>query len=349
MDPMKAFLTTAILLASASAYAQVALKTPEQSPAATVGQTVGMTEISVVYHRPAVGGRPIWGQLVPYGEPWRAGANENTTIMFSSDVKVGGKPLKAGTYGLHMIPTAKDWTIAFSNVSVAWGSFTYDQKEDALRVTVTPRATTASQERLLYRFDDPTDTKTTLVLAWEKLEVPITIEVETPKVVMASIRQQLRGTAGFSWEGFAQAANYWLKNGGPLDEALKLADRSIGMNENYQNLTVRAAILEKQGNAKGAAELRTKAQTVATENDLSQAGFQLLRADKKPDEALKLFQSTLARFPDSLLSHVGVGEVLAGKGDKPGAIAEYTKALALSKDPAQKKRIEGRIAKLKGP
>ena len=346
---MKAFLTTAILLVSASAHAQVALKTPEQSPAATVGQTVGMTEISVVYHRPAVGGRPIWGQLVPYGEPWRAGANENTTIVFSSDVKVGGKPLKAGTYGLHMIPTAKDWTIAFSNMSAAWGSFTYDQKEDALRVTVTPRATTASVERLLYRFDDPTDTKTTLVLAWEKLEVPITLEVETPKVVMASVRQQLRGQAGFSWEGYNQAANYWLKNGGPLDEAGKLIDRSIQMNENYQNLTTKAAIVEKQGNAKAAADLRAKAQTVATENDLNQAAFQLLRTDKKPDDALKLFQSTLARYPDSLLAHVGVGEVLAGKGDKAGATAEYTKALAISKDPAQKKRIEGRIAKLKGP
>jgi predicted negative regulator of RcsB-dependent stress response len=346
---VKAFLATLVLFASATAHAQVALKLPDQSPAASVGQTVGLTEISVVYHRPGVNGRPIWGKLVPYGEPWRVGANENTTITFSTDVKVGGKPLKAGTYGLHALPTAKDWTIMFSTMSVAWGSFTYDQKEDAARITVTPRATTASEERLLYRFDDPTETKTTLVLAWEKLEVPITIEVETPKVAMASVRQQLRGPAGFSWEGYLQAATYWQKNGGPVDEALKLVDRSIQMNQNYQNLTLRAAIVEKQGNAKAAADLRAKAQTLATESDLAQAGFQLLRGDKKVDEALKVFQSTIARFPESVLAQAGLGESLAAKGDKPGAIAAYTKAQSLSKDPAQQKRIEARIAKLKAP
>ena len=349
---MKALLISAslpILFASVTAHAQVALKTPEQSPAATVGQTVGLTEITVVYHRPAVAGRPVWGGLVPYGETWRAGANENTTIAFSSDVKVGGKLLKAGTYGLHTLPTAKDWTIMFSTMASAWGSFTYDQKEDAARITVTPRAAAASVERLQYRFDDPTDTRTTLVLAWEKLEVPIVIEVETPKIVMASIREQLRGPAGFSWEGYLQAASYWQKNGGPADEALKLVDRSIQMNENYQNLTLRAVLVEKQGNAKAAAELRAKAQTVATETDLNQAGFQLLRADKKIDEALKLFQANVARFPESVTAHAGLGESLAAKGDKPGAIAAYTKALALSKDPAQKKRLEGRMAKLKAP
>jgi predicted negative regulator of RcsB-dependent stress response len=346
---MKATLTTFVLLVSATAHAQVALKTPEQSPAATVSQTVGLTEITVSYHRPAVAGREVWGKLVPYGEPWRVGANENTTITFSSDVKIGGKPLRAGTYGLHALPTAKDWTIMFSTMSAAWGSFTYDQKEDALRVTVTPRTTAASQERLLYRFDDPSETKATLVLAWEKLEVPIAIEVETPKVVMASVRQQLRGPAGFSWEGFVQAATYWLKNGGPLDEAGKLADRAIQMNENYQDLSIKAAIVEKQGNAKAAAELRAKAQTLATEADLNQAAFQLLRGDKKVDEALKLFQANAQRFPESLLAQVGLGEALATKGDKPGATAAYTKAITLSKDPAQKKRIESRIAKLGAP
>ncbi len=345
---MKAFLATLVLFLSATAHAQVALKLPEASPAATVSQTIGLTEITVVYHRPAVGGREVWGKLVPYGEPWRAGANENTTIMFSSDVKIGGKALKAGTYGLHMIPTAKDWTIAFSTMTAAWGSFTYDQKEDALRVTVTPRTNTASEERLSYRFDDPSETKATLVLTWEKLSVPIAIEVDTPKVVMASIRQQLRSLPGFGWQGPSQAANYWLKNGGPLDEALKLVDRSIQMNENYQNLSVRAAILEKQGNAKGAADLRAKAQTLATETDLNQAGYQLLAA-KKMDEAIKVFQTNVDHHPDSWNAQDSLGEALAGKGDKPGAIAAYTKALALVKDAIQKKRIEGVLAKLKAP
>jgi hypothetical protein len=345
---MKAFLTLAILFTAATAHAQVALKMPEASPAATVTQTIGLTEVTVVYHRPAVAGRPVWGQLVPYGEPWRVGANENTTVTFSSDVKIGGKPLRAGTYGLHMIPTAKDWTVAFSTMAAAWGSFTYDQKEDALRVTVTPRPSATSEERLLYRFDEPTDTKATLVLAWEKLAVPVVIEVETPKIVMASIKQQLRGPAGFTEAGYTQAANYWLRNGGPLDEALKLADRSIQMRPTYPGMMVRAAILDKQGNAKGATEQRAKAQALATEADLNQAGYRLV-ADKKLDEAIKLFQSITERFPESWNAQDSLGEALASKGDKAGAIAAYTKAAALVKDPVQKKRIDATLAKLKAP
>jgi hypothetical protein len=345
---MKARLATLVLFSSATAHAQVALKLPEASPAATVTQTIGLTEVTVVYHRPAVSGREIWGKLVPYGEPWRAGANENTTITVSSDVKIGGKPLKAGTYGLHMIPTAKDWTIAFSTMSVAWGSFTYDQKEDALRVTVTPRTNATSEERLSYRFDDPSETKATLVLTWEKLSVSIAIEVDTRRVVMASIKQQLRSLPGFAWQGYNQAAAYWLRAGGPLAEALKFADRSIQMMPTYQNQMTRAAILEKQGNAKGAAEQRAKAQSLATEADLNQAGYRLL-ADKKIDEAIKLFQTIAERYPESWNAQDSLGEALATKGDKPAAIAAYTKALSLAKEPAQKKRIEATLAKLKAP
>jgi tetratricopeptide (TPR) repeat protein len=343
---MKTLLIIAVLFASATAHAQAGLKLPEQSPGATVTQTVGATDITVVYHRPATNGRAIWGGLVPYNEPWRAGANENTTIQFSTDVKVGGKALKAGTYGLHMIPTPKEWTIAFSTMSVAWGSFTYEQKEDALRVTVTPRTAPSSQERLLYRFDDPGDTKATLVLAWEKLEVPIAIDVDTPKVVMASIRAQLRGPAGFSWQGYNQAANYWLRNGGSLEEALKFADKSIQTNATFPNQMTRAAILEKQGNAKGAAELRAKVLPTASEADLNQYAYRLV-GEKKLDEALKLFQTNVEKHPDSWNAHDSLAEALATKGDKAGALAEYNKALSLTKEPAQKKRIEGQLARLK--
>jgi tetratricopeptide (TPR) repeat protein len=247
-----------------------------------------------------------------------------------------------------MIPTAKDWTIAFSTMSVAWGSFTYDQKEDALRVTVTPRTNATSEERLSYRFDDPSETKATLVLTWEKLSVSIAIEVDTPRVVMASIKQQLRSLPGFAWQGYNQAAAYWLRAGGPLAEALKFADRSIQMMPTYQNQMTRAAILEKQGNAKGAAEQRAKAQSLATEADLNQAGYRLL-ADKKIDEAIKLFHTIAERYPESWNAQDSLGEALATKGDKPAAIAAYTKALSLAKEPAQKKRIEATLAKLKAP
>jgi predicted negative regulator of RcsB-dependent stress response len=342
---MRALLAIAIVLGSATA-AHAQLKLPEASPAATTEQTIGITEVKVVYHRPAVNGRTIWGQLVPYNEPWRCGANENTTVTFSSDVKVGGKPLKAGTYGLHMIPTQKEWTIAFSNMTTAWGSFTYDQKEDALRITVTPKTEATSEERLSYGFDDVAETKGTLVMRWEKLAVPIAIEVETPKVVMASVRGELRGLAGFRHETLTQAARYWLRNGGNLDEALKFIDTAIQRGGQFQAHTVKAQILEKKGNAAGASEERNKAQAVATENDLNQQAFALVN-DKKIDEAVKLLVAATQRFPDAWNLQDSLGEVLALKGDKTAALAAYNKALSLTKDPTQKKRIEGAIAKLK--
>lgn len=341
---MRALLTTLIMLGSATAYAQ--LKLPEASPAATVEQTIGITEVKVVYHRPEVKGRTIWGQLVPYNEPWRAGANENTLVSFSSDVKIGGKPLKAGTYGLHMIPTQQEWTIAFSTMTTAWGSFTYDPKEDALRVTVTPRTEATSEERLSYGFDDVTDSKATLVLRWEKLAVPIAIEVDTPAVVMAHVRGELRGTAGFRAETLTQAARYWVQHGGNLDEALKFADTAIQRGGQYGSHMVKAQILEKKGNAAGAADERKKAQAVAGENDLNASAYALMN-DKKVDEAIKVLMGAIQRFPDSSNLQDSLGEALALKGDKAGARAAYSKALALAKTPAEKKRIEGSIAKLK--
>jgi hypothetical protein len=335
------------LLAS-STVVHADLKNPQASPASSVEQTVGLTDIKVTFHRPAINGRKVWGELVPYGEVWRAGANENTTVTFSSDVKIEGKPLRAGTYGVHMIPTQKDWTVIFTNMAVAWGSFTYDVKEDALRVSVKPRQASSNEERLTYRFDDPTNTKTTLVLAWEKLAVPVSIEVDTPKVVMASMRGELRGLPGFAPEGWAQAAAYWVKNGGPLDEALKMADKSIGMRPTYGSLNTRAAILDKQGKANDAKEARAKAMAIATENDLNLHAYGLI-ADKKVDEAIAEFKTIVDKFPASWNAHDSLGEALALKGDKAGSIAMYEKALALVKDPVQKKRIEGTLQRLKQP
>src|ERR1051325_4681111 len=129
------------------------LELPDVSQLADVKQRVALTDIKIVYHRPLVNGRKIWGGLVPLGEVWRAGANENTTVELSSDVNVEGQALPKGTYGLHMIPTADTWTVIFSKMATAWGSYTYDQKEDALRVTVKPRAI-EMEEALEFEFED---------------------------------------------------------------------------------------------------------------------------------------------------------------------------------------------------
>jgi Protein of unknown function (DUF2911) len=335
-----------LLLCSFSSLAQPVMKTPDASPTATVSQTVGVTEIKVTYGRPAMKGRTIWGQLVPYGEVWRAGANANTTVSFSSDVTVAGKPLRAGTYGLHVIPTAKDFTLIFSNFSGAWGSYTYDQKEDALRVVTTAVTLPTSQERLTFGFEGLSDTQATLVMQWDKLSVPVKIEVDTPKVVLAGMRTKLRGMEKFFWRGWYEAASYALTSGQPADEALKLVDQSIAVSANFTNQMLKAAILEKKGNAKGAAELKAKVLPLATQEELLEVGFSMLE-QRKLDDALTLMQAAEKRFPESTDVQEGLLEVAKAKGDKAAAIAAAERGLTLAKDPAQKKRFEKSIAQLK--
>lgn len=337
------FLVVSALSASA-ALAQPALTFPQASPKASISQTVGLTEIEIRYHRPAVNKRTVWGDLVPYDEVWRAGANENTTISFSTPVTVNGKPLAAGTYGLHMIPTKGDWTIAFSNMSVAWGSFSYDEKEDALRVTAKPRPA-QFEERLSYRFDDPTDDSVTVAMRWEKVDVPFTVEVDTPAVVIASLRNELRGPPRFGWQGWNGAAAYAMRNKVNLDEALTWVDRSISMQENFTNLRTKAGILEAKGDAKTAAELRDKAMKIATEADINAYGYQLLGAGKT-DEAIEIFRKNVKDYPKSWNTYDSLGEAYDRKGDKKLAAENYRKAQNMTKDPEQKKRIAGILTRM---
>lgn len=336
--------TVAVL--GSSAVAQEGLKTPQASSAASVSQTVGLTDIAVSYHRPAVGGRKVWGDLVPYGEVWRAGANENTTIKFSTPVKIGGKPLAAGTYGLHMIPTAKSWTVIFNTLSVGWGSYSYDAKEDALRVTVTPQPTTDSVERLDYTFDDPTDHSVTVTLHWEKLKVPFAVEIDTPAVVMASMRQELRGVAQFNWRAWSQAADYWATHGGKLDEAQRFADRGLKMNESFVSLFASAEVADKKGNTKLAASLREKGTKVANEAELNNYGYALL-GEKRVDDAIGVFQKNVQQHPESGNTYDSLGDGFLAKGDRKLATDAFTKALALAKDEPTKKRLNKTLAKLK--
>ncbi len=334
------------IAAPAALLAQVPpLVLPQASPEASVTQTVGMTEITIRYHRPAVNKRKIWGGLVPWGEVWRAGANENTTISFSSPVTVEGQKLAAGTYGLHMIPTEKDWTVAFSNVSSAWGSFSYDAKEDALRVTVQPKKTDF-EERLSYTFEDPTDGSVTAFLRWEELAVPLRIAADTTAVAVESLRGQLRGLPRFTWQGWNRAAAYCLEKGVNADEALQWADRSIALNENFTNLRTKAGLLEKKGDAKSAAELRAKGLQLATEPEMNLYGYELL-GQQKFDEALAVFQKNVKDYPKSWNTYDSLAEAYAKKGDKKLANDYYAKALAMTKDETQKKRISEALAKLK--
>ena len=339
-------IVAALMLAAVPAAAQQGLTQPNASPAASVSQTVGLTELKVTYHRPSVNGRKVWDGLVPFGQVWRAGANENTTLSVSSPVKLGGKTLPAGVYGVQMIPTAKQWTVILSHMAVAWGHYGYDPKEDALRMTVTPQPSERFEERLSYSFDDPTESSTFVVLRWEKLKVPFKVDVDTPAVVMASMRNELRGAAQFQPRPWAQAADYWLTHGGSLDEAQKMADRSIAMQEGFQNLTVRAAVAEKKGDAKTAAAMRARAMAVASELDLNVYGYTLL-GQKKLDEAIAVFRSNVDAHPASWNVYDSLAEAYATKGDNKAAAESYAKALTLVKDAPNRTRIEQTLSRLK--
>jgi hypothetical protein len=167
------------------------LDLPRQSQRAQVSQRIGITDITISYHRPLVNDRKVWDGLVPYGKVWRAGANENTTIAFSDPVLIEGKPLDKGTYGLHMIPNADEWTIIFSKNSTSWGVFTYNEAEDALRVTVKPKAADV-HNALTFDFDQLQPDSAVVELEWEKIAVPFKVSVDVHDVVQASLKKQLR-------------------------------------------------------------------------------------------------------------------------------------------------------------
>ena len=316
---------------------------PRESPAAVVSQTVGLADFRVSYSRPAVNGREVWGALVPFGEVWRAGANENTVLAVTAPFTVGGTKLPAGRYGLHMIPTATTWTVIVSRQANAWGSFRYNSAEDAVRFTVTPKPADMT-ERLQYTFDDLRDDGVTLTLRWEKLAVPIALAFEPDRVVLDSLTTQLRGIPQFFPDGWGNAAT-WAVQHGHLAEASAWADSAIKIQPRYDALSVKATVLARQGDAAGADSLRRRALAIANEQQLNAAGYQLLGA-KKVDEAIALFQRNAKAHPDSWNVWDSLAEAYAIKGDKKLAVANYRKAAAMTGDEIQKDRIAKAIAAL---
>ena len=233
------------MLFAGTAYSQAVTTQPRVSQKAVAYQIIGLSKTKVVYSRPAVKDREVWGKLVPYNAPWRAGANENTTITFGDDVKIEGKELAAGTYGLHMIPTETTWEICFSTNSTAWGSFSYDPKQDGLRVKVTPTKSDHFYELLTYTFDEVEAESAVCALQWADKKIPFKVEVDVHTVVLASLRDELQTQAGFTWMGWNEAANYCLKNKVNYKEGLGWATRSAFINPNSQNLMTKAQLTAK--------------------------------------------------------------------------------------------------------
>jgi len=336
----------AMTLVVTSADAQLPLfELPRVSPAASVSQRIGLTDVTVDYHRPGVKGRQIWNQLVPWDQVWRAGANENTTVTFSTPVIISGKILNAGTYGLHMIPSQTYWTVILSFQHEAWGSFSYDEAEDAVRVTVTPEET-AYEERLLYTINDLTDDSCVISLRWEKVKVSFPVEVNVDAVVVRALEDGLRGLSRFTWRGWQQAAEWCVQNDTHLDLAMGWIDRSIRMNRNFTNVRVKATLLEKQGATDEAAALMNDAMSLATEVEINAYGYQLV-GQGQLERAIAVFEKNVEDYPDSWNAYDSLAEAYASRGDTKKAIQNYEKALGIVDDPQQKQRIETILARIK--
>jgi len=328
---------------TAWAQAQFQVTLPEASPAATVTQTVGLTDITVTYHRPAVKGRAVWGALVPWGEVWRAGANENTTIAFSTPVTVGGKELAAGTYGLHVIPNERQWTFVLSSVAWAWGSFTYDQAEDVVRVAVAP-AEAPFAEHLVYTVEMPAAGQAAVTLHWERKQASLPVAIDVHAVVLASMERQFRGPQQYNWQAWNTAARYCVTNKVALDTGMQWVDRSLAMNEAMPNLMTKADLLAAKGDAAAAAPLRERALAAGTEAEVNAYGYQLMGAGKV-DEAIVVLARNVKAHPASWNCYDSLAEAYAAKGDARMAIELYTRARSLA-PAAQHTRIDGELARL---
>lgn len=340
-----ASLVIATLIATISpCQAQSALlDLPRDSQRAQVTQRVGITDVTIRYHRPLVKGRKVFGGLEPYGKVWRAGANENTTIEFTDDVKVEGQPLAKGIYGLHMIPGESDWTVIFSKNSSSWGSFSYNQAEDALRVTVKSHPD-EMHEALTYDFDDPKPNAVTIVLRWDKIAVPFKVEVNTPQIVEASLHNQLRGRAQYEWQAWDEAANYLADNKLNPEEALKDADQSIQVEERFENLITKARILEALNRKDEAAAARNKAIAMGNAIQIHVFGRQLQRQGRQ-EEAFDVFRTNIKRYPDHWLAHNDAARLACAKGDFDTAVKEM-RLSAAGADTQNKPAIEALVKRL---
>jgi hypothetical protein len=258
-----------------------AMRLPQISQGASVKQTIGLNDVTITYSRPGVKGRKIWGGLVPYGAVWRTGANSATTIQVSEDVLVEGQPLPAGTYSLHTIPGDKEWTLIFNKQANQWGSYSYDEAKDAIRVKVTPVPGQA-QEWMQFRFEDPTINSARVVLAWENLQVPFTIknQTDTNEKVVAMLRDATARAKPDDWQTYYRGGNYLVQNRIYMDEARAWLDKAIAISPTPPVYYAKARYFDAAGKTKEAIAELDKA-LAAAKPDTSPALLEELRNVRK--------------------------------------------------------------------
>ena len=336
------------------------LNLPRNSQRATVSQQIGISEVSIAYSRPAVNNREIWGKLVPFGmndlgfgtassSPWRAGADENTVIEFSDDIKIEGQDLAAGKYGLHMIIKENGTaTIIFSRNHTAWGSYFYAPKEDALRVEVVTK-TIPHTEFLTYDFPEMDSNGATIALNWEKKQIPFRIAFDVGAIVLDDIRQKLQGEAGFQRQNWEQAANFSLNNGGDLTEALGWINNAMEgqffSSKTYNNMAIKAQILHKMGQKAEVLAMIPDMADMANTNEMNNLGYMLLNMGEN-DMALKYFKINAKNNPTNANVFDSLGEAYKILGDRKNAIKNLKKSLSLDPPAGVRANSERLLAEL---
>jgi hypothetical protein len=239
----------AVVMASFGANAQV--KTPAPSPKATVTQVVGLTDVEVVYSRPGMKGRTIFGDLVPFGKTWRTGANANTTVSFSDDVVIDGKTLKKGKYALYTVPKAENWDVVFYSTTDNWGTpEEWKESNVALKTTAKTEMLNRNVESFTIGVNNLDNNYGNLEISWEKTLVSVKFEVPTAKTAIASIEKVMAGPGA---NDYFSAAQYYYQSNGDMNKALAYVNKALEMNNekpfwyNRQKSLIQAKLGDKKG------------------------------------------------------------------------------------------------------
>lgn len=290
----------------------VSLTLPQASPHESRSITIGLTEISFEYSSVGIKDREIWGGLIPYGEVWRTGANKNTIFTISDDVLVNGQELKAGSYGFHTIPGEREWVIIFSNFSEAWGSYFYNESEDALRITVPAEEMDSKYEWMKFSFSNYTATSVNISLKWAHRNIPFSVEIPM-ETTFANIEKQFKTRPAFSWQGWIQGANYTLNNEYRLDKGLEWANQAINRERNLQTVGTLGKLLVLNG---------------------------------EKEEGLKHATELTNTWSDNWRSHYSAAEIFEEADENEMAKSAYQKAIDLVPNERSKSVLQQRIDRL---
>ncbi len=342
-----------------------ALKLPNSTnPKSRAGITIGTTDIDINWNAPGVKGREgkIWGTNVAnYGfinlgfgsakeSPWRAGADENTTFSFSTDVTIEGKKLVAGTYGFAIAVYPDSCVLIFSTNSSGWGTYFYKPEEDALRVTVRQQKNLPqSREWLAYTFSEPTDRSVVIALEWERWRIPFKVGTDFVATSLASIKRQMSGGLGFDPPSLQAAAQWCVANDVNYEEALfwinSATEPNLGGVQTFPALTTKAAILRKLGKTAEADKTMSLAYEKATVLEFHGYGRQLISQGKNK-EALAAFELNYKRNGDTWPTHVGLARGYSAVGDLKKALEHARKALNQAPDELNRTSLQTMVKTL---